>query len=105
MTRKRPAHSYTFEITEEQRNLVLDGLVNKALDTKRYLSGAAVPDEPEPTDACCAAHLAHYEHRRGIHVALKSQHEAIEALIDVFSVEEDASTAPAPNDDEIQEHA
>lgn len=83
---KNAASSYTFEITEEQRNLLLNGLVEQKLDTKRYLSGSEEKDEPGPLDSCCDAHLQRYELRRSHHRALAERKQLIEATIELLSI-------------------
>lgn len=85
---KNAVATHTFEITEEQRNLVLNGLVEKLLDTRRYLSDSEEKDEPGPLDSCCKGHLQRYESRRVRYRALVERKEAIEAAIELFSVDD-----------------
>lgn len=88
MSSMQPASTHTFTITEEQRNLVLEGLVEKSIDTRRYVSNSEVDDEPGPLDTCCAAHLHRYENRRNSHRSLLGRQRAIEAAIELFSIED-----------------
>jgi hypothetical protein len=82
---KKSTTTTTVEITEAQRNIVLNGLINELLDNKRYISGSEVDDEPGPLDSCCPAHLARYEQHKRNYVALKEKKKAVEDVIKLFS--------------------
>ena len=85
---EKTAEPITVTLDETQRNIVLNGLINELLDSKRYLSGSKVDDEPGPLDSCCAGHLARYEQRKYEYRSLKQRKTAVEATIALFSGEE-----------------
>ena len=73
------------EISESLRSLVLNGLHDKLFDSKRYLSGSDVADEPGPEDLCCDYHRRCYEHNKETFITLKKQKRDLEAAIKVFT--------------------
>ncbi|MCI4659711.1 hypothetical protein [Cryobacterium zhongshanensis] len=81
------APTITVTLDETQRSLVLSALYDKLLDSKHYISGSEVDDEPGLLDNCCAGHRARYEDRKRNYRALTQQKAAVEATIALFSDE------------------
>ena len=69
------------EISEQEKQILINGLWDQRLETERYLNGMPTPDrEPEPHDVCCAWHRLRYESRLETAKALIDKEDAIVAL-------------------------
>ena len=79
----------TVDLTDEQRKAVLYALEDRLLETKRYMSGSEVPDEPAPQHVCCDFHLQRYERDREIYQAMRARKKDVEATIKLFTKEGD----------------
>ncbi len=84
----------SIEITERQRNIILDALYDKEPETERYLTGSEVDEQPGPLDNCCEAHLDRYRQRKEVYKALKARKKAVKRTIKLF-------TAPTVDEDGV----
>jgi len=94
---KTPKHDQTgeptfvVELTEDQRKSVLYALEDKLLETKRYMSGVEVPDQPAEHHTCCDYHLQRYERDKEIYDAMRARKRATVSTIKLFTKDGDAS--------------
>jgi hypothetical protein len=80
---ERPA-TKTVTITEDQRNILLNGLANELVDVQRYMSGPKPSEEPGPMDDCCEGHRLRWQDSVDRYAALDAKKQAIKDTIAVL---------------------
>lgn len=71
----------TLTLTKRQQAIVLDALLDKELESGRYVHSYGVQRPPGPMDSCCTGHRHAYDRRADERASLADRHERVKETI------------------------
>lgn len=77
----------SFNLDPRQIGLLVTALIEKRMETRRYLNNVTVPDSPQPENICCDWHRIRYERNKEQQAALQERYDAETELIALFDGE------------------